>query len=367
MKVLHISGARSWGGNEQQLIDLISELELLNVASVVFGVKNSPLESECGRHNIKFLTSDQKKLNKFSNYKLIKKIVKQELPDVIHLHTSDSLTVFTLSDILYSLKTPTVFSKKGMGNSSSVLSKLKYNYKNISAVICVSKKVKNEFSQILSPKNHRKLEVIYDGISVSRIKEPNYKLKDFLKIEQSKFIIGNIANHVKAKDLPTLILAMNELINIKNIRNVHLIQLGSINPKITPEITALIEQYQLQNNISLVGFLENASSFISEFELYVMSSEREGFPLTIYESFYKKTPVVSTAAGGIPEILIDGENGFLTEVKDYKSLAEKINQLIFNEDLKNKFAQKAYDLFTKNYTTQHCALKTLNLYKRISK
>lgn len=367
MKILHVSGARGWGGNEQQLIDLIPELESLNVSNIVFGVEGSPLEGECQKRKIPFIECKEKKLNKFSNYKFLKQLVKEQKPDVIHLHTSDSLTVYTISDLLYSLKTPTVFSKKGMGGSSSVLSKLKYNYKNLNVVICVSEKVKKDFSVILSKKNREKLVVIYDGISVKRINEPNYNLIEKLTINNKNTIIGNIANHVRAKDLPVLIETMNELVNVHTQKNIHLVQIGSFNDKITPEIKNKMNQYNLNDYITLVGFVDDASSFISQFDIYVMSSEREGLPLTIYEAFYKKIPVVSTKAGGIPEVIKDGENGFLAEVKDYKTLAEKIETLSFDEELKTKFSQKSYDLFMEKYTSKHCAEKTLQLYKDITK
>lgn len=367
MKILHISGAKGWGGNEQQMIDMIPELEKFNIENIVFGVGGSNLQEECSKIKVTFIPCKKDKLNNFSNYKYLKQLIKQIKPDLLHLHTSDSLTVFTLSDLFFKLNIPTVFSKKGMGNSSSILSKFKYNYKNLSAVICVSEKVKTEFSQILNLNNREKLVIIYDGVSVVRIKEPEYDLQDFLKISKSKIVIGNIANHVRAKDLSIMILAMNELINIMNNKNIHLIQIGGFNDKITLELKMLVEKLNLQNYVTLTGFLNNASSFISQFDVYVMSSEREGFPLTIYESFYKKTPVVSTKAGGIPEIIKDGENGFLVEVKDYEELAIKINELIYNQNLKEDFAQKAYDLFVNNYTTFHCAQKTFNLYKSLTK
>lgn len=367
MKVLHISGARSWGGNEQQLIDLIPELEKIEVSNIVFGVEGSPLERECRKRNIPFVECKEKKLNKFSNYKFLKQLVKEQSPDAIHLHTSDSLTVYTISDLLYNLKTPTVFSKKGMGGSSSFLSKFKYNYKNVSAVICVSERVKKDFSTILSEKNKSKLKVIYDGISIDRIKEPTHNLVEKLGINKEKQIIGNIANHVKAKDLPILIEAMNELVNLHQEKNVHLIQIGSFNEKITPELKNRIRQYKLTDYITLAGFVEDASSFISQFDIYVMSSEREGLPLTIYEAFYKKIPVVSTKAGGTPEVITDEENGLLADVKDYKMLAEKVKFLLSNQELKDMFSQNSYRLLTENYTSKHCAQKTLQLYKNIVK
>lgn len=367
MKVLHISGAKGWGGNEQQLIDLIPELEKLNVINLVFGVEQSSLQHECERRNIKFIICKEKKLNKFSNYKFLKQLIKELNPDFIHLHTSDSLTVYTISDLLYGLKTPTVLSKKGMGGRGSILSKFKYNYKNLNAVICVSEKVKSDFSEILSKKNRLKLHVIYDGISIERINEPKYDLINRLKINRDKLIIGNIANHVRAKDLPILIETMNELINVKQESNIHLVQIGSFNDKITPEIKKKINIYNLNNYITLTDFVDDASSFISQFNIYIMSSEREGLPLTIYEAFYKKVTVVSTKAGGIPEIINDGENGFLADVKDYKELAKKTKMLLYDENLKNKFSQKSYELLMDKFTSKHCAQKTLELYKSIVK
>ena len=54
MKILHVSGARGWGGNEQQLIDFIPELEKLGSEHVVFGVSGSILHNRCKELDITF-------------------------------------------------------------------------------------------------------------------------------------------------------------------------------------------------------------------------------------------------------------------------------------------------------------------------
>ena len=64
MKVLHISGAKGWGGNEQQIIDLIPELNNLKVQNVVLGVRNSLLQRECKMRNITFQLLTQKMIQK---------------------------------------------------------------------------------------------------------------------------------------------------------------------------------------------------------------------------------------------------------------------------------------------------------------
>ena len=119
MKILHVSGAKGWGGNEQQLLHLIPKLNELGVQNIVFGIKDSVIQQACLSNNILFIEAKTSKLNKFKNYSYFNKCIKTQKPDVIHLHTSDSLTFFMISDLLYNHKTKAIFSKKGMGASGS--------------------------------------------------------------------------------------------------------------------------------------------------------------------------------------------------------------------------------------------------------
>lgn len=366
--VLHISGSSAWGGNEQQLLDIIPALEKSKVRNVIFGLKNSPLHKKCEKYNIRFICAEEEKFNNFKNYKFLKQIVRAKKPDIIHLHTSNAVTVYVISDLIYKLKTRTVFSKKGMGNSMTMLSLYKYNYKNIDAIFCVSDAVKLSMQKhVLREKNYRKLMVLYEGININRLKKGNSPSVSFdIAKKSDKFIIGNIANHSEAKDLKTLIKSIEYLVNELKFKNFHLYQIGGYS-QLTKEYEALIKELKLSSFISLTGFVDNATSNFNEFDIYVMSSEREGLPLTIYESFYKKIPVVSTRAGGIPEIIKDGDNGFLADIKDYKMLAIKIKKLLESKELRDKFAEESFDLFMNNFEVNKTALKMIRAYKSILK
>lgn len=367
MKVLHISGASSWGGNEQQLIDLIPKLENLNVSNIVFGVEESPLEKECREKNIPFFSCKEKKLNKFSNYKFLKQLIKEQNPDVIHLHTSDSLTLYTISDLLYSLKTPTVFSKKGMGRSSSVLSKYKYNYKNLSSIICISEKVKNEFSQILNKKSKEKLMIIYDAVSLSIIdQKSDFNLKEKFKIPNDSIIIGNIANHTRAKDLDTLIDTADYLINHLNIKNVFFVQIGEFS-KLTEDFKDKIKTKNLENQFVFADKINRAYRFNDQFDIFLMTSEREGGPTSVLEAMFFEKPIVSTNVGILSEIIKNGQNGYISDVKDFPSLAENIKILVLDSEKRKNIVKGNRELIIINNSAQNIAQKTFELYKSISK
>lgn len=367
MKVLHINGAGSWGGNEQQLADLIFELDKLNVENIIMGRPGSPLHNHSKNSQITFIGAKDGKLSRKANYRYLKEVVKDVKPDVIHLHTSDAVTLFTISDLLYKLKTPCVFSKKGMGRSMSQLSILKYNYKNIHKIICVSEATKNAMAkEVLKRKNHKKLIVVYDGINVDRLKpERNDSLKQIFHIPEEKALVGNIANHAPAKDLPTLLKMMHHLVYNLNNNNVHLVQIGEFSG-LTEELKNLQIQLKLEDHVTFTDFQRHATDFLPQFDVYVMSSEREGLPLTVYEAFYKKVPVASTKAGGIPEVIVDGQNGFLAEVKDFKTLAEKLNILLRDVRLQNRFREESLYLFRQKFEANVTAKETFNIYKNIA-
>ena len=368
MTVLHISGARSWGGNEQQLVDVIPELENFKVENLVFGINNSPLHNYLKNQNLQFIPSKEPKIHKRKNFKFLKDIVKEYKPDLIHLHTSDSATLFVISDILFNLKIPAILSKKGIGSSMSYLSLVKYNYSGIKKIVCVSKAVRDDLKQnVIKPQNHDKLCVVYDGVNLNRTKTVRTEnLRKLFNIPNNNYILGNIANHVKAKDLEVLIEMMNFLINELGMQNVHLVQLGEFSG-LTDRLKSKIQELSLEKFISLGGFQNNAVDFIPQFNVYVMSSQREGLPITIFESFYKKTPVVSTKAGGVPEAIQDGENGFLVDVKDYKTLAEKVKIVLNDKKLSEKFTLRSEKIFHERFVSNVTAMNTLAIYKEVLK
>ncbi len=363
MKVLHLSGARSWGGNEQQLVLLISELKSLGVKNVVFGVPNSLLEKYCLQHQISFIPCKSDKLNRRVNYKYLKQIINTNKPEVLHLHTSDSVTVFYLSDLFYRLKIPVVFSKKGVSRKTSFLSRIKYNYKNIDRIICVSETVKNHFKSVLKPVNHPKLVVVYDAV-----KKPVYKqtldLKKTYNISPDKFLIGNIANHTVAKDLFTFINVANFLINGLKFTNVHFIQIGDFSHR-TEQYKMLVKEYQLEEYITFTGFLHDASCYLPQCKLFLLTSEREGGPTSVIEAFSFKTPVVSTQVGVVNEMIENGINGFICPIKDYKELAKKCKILILDDELQKDFAVRSYRKYESFFTSKKLASDTLTIYNNL--
>ncbi|QYA25790.1 glycosyltransferase family 4 protein [Gramella sp. MT6] len=362
MKILHISGHTSWGGSEQQLFNTIEELEKYDVQQMAFCFLDTPTHIALKKTRTEIFAIEKVKPHKSEYLRFLANIVRNNKVDIIHLHTSDALTGFVLCDLIYSLNVATVYSRKHVRNKSSFLSKLKYNYRNIDSIICVSDYVKDHFSKVLNDTARQKLTVIRDGVKQSNSDiEEEYSLRKKLNISEDKVLIGNIANHTKAKDLKTLIKAVSYLVHELNYRNFKLVQIGEFSKR-TPEYKKEVESERIEEYLSFTGFLENASILIPEFDVFAMSSEREGGPSSVIESFFYKTPVVSTRVGIIEETIENGKNGFSVEVGDYKDLAEGIKKLAESPELRNEFSEKSHKMFFENFTTQSLGKNTYEAY-----
>lgn len=365
MNVLHVSGARSWGGNEQQLMYLINELPKYGVVQKFFCYKNTPLSQKLQDKPVEILATDYMKPYSSSYRKELSKIVRDHKIDIIHLHTSDAVTGYVLTDIIYSLKTPTIYARKSIRRKNSYLSQLKYNYKNIHKFTCISDYVRVHFSTLLSKKNQEKLVIIRNGVNLNenKISAP-YELRQKLNIPDSQLLVGNIANHTKAKDLSTLVRAIAYLVNDLGMKEFHLVQIGEFTKR-TDEYKQLVKELGVENYITFMGFTEKASRFLQQFDVFVMSSEREGGPSSVVEAFYYKTPVISTKVGIVDEVIDSGENGFSAEVGDYKALGESILKLNNDPVLRKSFSESSHELFLKNFTAERLGQDTYEVYKSL--
>ena len=365
MKILHISGAKGWGGNEQQIIYIVPQLNELNVENIVYGINNSVLEHECNKVKIPFIGVKTKKLNKYVNYKHLAKTIKEHKPDIVHLHTSDSLMFFLVSNLIYRFKTKLIFSKKGVGVSGSFLSKLKYNNNRLDSIICVSKMVQDSFGKTLNVSALKKTVVVNDSVSLKILDySSSINIRELYNIPKEKFIVGNIANHTNAKDLFTLIDVLTELKHTLKRKDIVFIQVGEFSKK-----TDWLKQYAIENkvfkDIVFMDKIKNASSLNTQFDAFLLTSQREGGPTSLLEAMLIGIPVVSTKVGVVSDIIIDGENGFIADIKDSKFLANKTAQLLDNKELQKQFSEKGKAIIKEQFTAKYIAQKTFEEYQNV--
>ena len=111
--------------------------------------------------------------------------------------------------------------------------------------------------------------------------------------------------------------------------------------------------YGLKENVKFLGWREDMHGLMQAADVMVLPTHTEGLPRVVQEAILLKCPVISTKVGGIPDLLSNGETGFLTEVDDEVTIAEKIQYIIENTDQTRKMAERAYHHYCRKFTVKN--------------
>lgn len=365
MNILHVSGVLKWGGGENHIQNLCFELAQSNpeVNNIILCVEGGQFHQKLTKLNIKFFTARRRRRIDSQFIRRIIQLCKEESIDLIHLHDPTAMQLAIIADHFSNLP-PFVLSKKiSYPVRKNFLSLYKYNYKKIKKYLCVSDETKSVLAEGVKDKS--KILTLYHGTRIDNKSDVTpFKLRGKLGITPDKKIIGNIANHYPAKDLFTLVRTLNRLINEYGRKDVHFVQIGSPS-NTTPEIMALLKTHNLESYISFLGFTENASNFIPQFDIGFMSSKLEGIAQFLYECFYHRVPVVTTNAGGAAEIIKQGETGFIAEKGDDEALARYLVYVLDHPEEAKTIAENGNILLFSQFVTPVMAQKTLAVYRDI--
>ena len=120
------------------------------------------------------------------------------------------------------------------------------------------------------------------------------------------------------------------------------------------ELSSKIEEMGLADEVNYAGRQYGADKvkFLQQAELFVHPTYNDCFPLVLLEAMQYGLPIVSTTEGAIPGIVTDGENGFLVSPKDSTALAEKLETLILQPELREKMGAAGRMKYEQEYTLE---------------
>lgn len=115
----------------------------------------------------------------------------------------------------------------------------------------------------------------------------------------------------------------------------------------TDSLRALLRQHHLEGDFHFTGPVSEPRGALERFDIGVLTSASEGFSNTLMEYLDAGLPVVASRVGGNPELVADGETGFLYEAGDVNALADCILKLIEDDRIRNLFAANAKQMITR--------------------
>lgn len=336
--VLHISTPVTWRGGEQQLYYLVEGSKKFK--HTVLCPENSVLAERLkALPHIELLHFDNSSF--FTRWLSIQKAV--TLPqfsfDILHTHDAKAHSLALYALMATGKKTPLIVHRRvDFAIRRNVIKAFKYTHHLVSRVVSVSKAIDAMVAQQLP--NHKRA-VVYSGVDIDAIHSEPKDIRENLELDPSTFLFVNVAALAPHKDQITLIKAFALFLDqVENKSNIRLLIAGE--GKSRAGVEDAVRSLNLNSNVILMGYRNDVKEWLASSDVFVISSETEGLGTSIIDAMAAKLPIVATAAGGIVELINDGENGLLTPVRDHESMAEKLNVIYRDATLRSKLSANAY-------------------------
>jgi glycosyltransferase involved in cell wall biosynthesis len=236
----------------------------------------------------------------------------------------------------------------------------KYTFNQQDMAISVSDDVRSSIEVNICPRIP--VKTVLNGInteSFQRSEEHRNAIRHSLGILPSDVVIGSIGVFRAQKRLDRwLELIVTLTSTFPNVKGL-LVGDGPLKNDIIVQRNRL----GLDNIVFMPGLQTNTLDWYSAMDIFLMTSEFEGLPLALLEAMSCQLPVVTTAAGGIPEVVRHGKEGFLSEEAQWKELVPHLAQLIVNSDEREQIGIAARQRVKKHFSITQMVHQLEDLYE----
>ena len=288
----------------------------------------------------------------------LSRILGELSPDVIHAHDPHAVAMaaVALSMAMPEPRPRFVISRRSdFPTGPNSFSRWKYGL--VDLAIASSAAVRDRLIRDGIPAG--KIVIVHEGVDVERIvKLPAGNVHAAFYLPTGAPVVGTVSALVPHKGHQYLIDAA--ALVVRDVPDVRFVILGDGERR--EALERQIHDKHLERHVFLGGYREDAVELTKGFDVFAMSSLSEGLCITLIDAMATARPAVATRAGGIPEVLIDGETGYLVEPRDNEALATRLIELLADKTLQARMGAAALARARECFTVARMVDGTVNAY-----
>jgi glycosyltransferase involved in cell wall biosynthesis len=205
---------------------------------------------------------------------------------------------------------------------------------------------------------------VHEGIDLARVDAAApAKLHEELWLPHDAPIVGNVAALVPHKGQRHLIEAA--ALVVRQVPDARVVIAGE--GELRASLEHAIREHRLEKHVLLAGFRPDVLSLHKAFDVFAMSSVTEGLGTSLLDAMACGKPVVATTAGGIPEVVVDGETGILVAPRDHGAMAAAIVRLLKDDELRRRMGQAGLARVRRTFSADRMVEETVRVYKRAAR
>ena len=355
MRILQIIDSLEAGGAERMAVNYANALcKKVEFSGLIATRKEGNLKNQINQSVDYLFLNAIKKID----FKAIKKLYNYcKTNQITHIHAHSSSYQIAVIIKLFTPKINIIWHNH-FGNNEFLKNRkllfLKIGSSFFSKVIAVNQNLEYWSKTVLKHKN-----VIY---------LPNFASKNSIEIQET-YLQGN--QEKKILCLANLRIEKNHFMLIEVAKNVvakhpdwsfHLVG-KDFHDAYSQKLKTSIEKENLKENIFIYGTKTDTDFIISQASICILTSESEGLPVALIEYGMQKKPVVATAVGEIPNIIIHKKNGYLAPSNNVNLFSKYLLELIGNHNLQNKIGEAFFQTIFKDFSEEKVIDKYLKFIK----
>lgn len=204
-----------------------------------------------------------------------------------------------------------------------------------------------------------KVTVIYNGVTISTLPlNARQQARYELGLPDDALVCGAVNRLDPVKGIDDLLEAFTI---VNQTHNTHLIIVGE-GPK-SQQLQALARKMGVSDRVHWTGYRADVHRLLPAIDIFVQPSVHEGMAMTILEAMAASLPVVGTAVGGTPEVIVDGETGQLVPPGEPTALANAIMILLENPETRRRMGQAGQQRVKQRFSVEEMVQRTEQLYE----
>lgn len=226
-------------------------------------------------------------------------------------------------------------------------------------VTSVSESLKQDTLNLFEVK--KEIQVIPNFVDFSKHQHHNEDCQRSLIAREDEKIITHVSNFRKVKRIDDVI---EVFYRIQQQVNAQLIMVGDGPERI--EAIRMCEELGIQRKVKFLGMSNQIYTILCYSDLFLLPSAKESFGLSALEAMMMRVPVISTNVGGLPEVNIHGESGYLFDLGDVDNMAKTAIELLSDSARLEQFKEQAFEL-AKRFDIQSIVAQYLGVYQDVLK
>ena len=343
MKVIQVIPAFRLAGAEVMCENLCVALKNagVDVIAVSLYSENTAITDRLDKKGVRIEYLDKKPGFDASVIIKLVHLFKKEKPDVVHTHIYASkyaLPAAAIAGVKKKIHTVHNMAQKEQGSLGKKVNTFMYRHCGV-VPVALSSEVKKSIGEVYGLQESI-IPVVYNGIDLSKcIRKNDYEANGV-------FTIVHVGRFMKVKNHKTLIRAFAGFAEKKE--NVRLQLLGE--GELLDEMKNYAEKLEVADKVEFLGLQSNVYPYLNKADVFCLPSEYEGVPMTLIEAMGTGLPIVASNVGGIPDMLVNGENALLVEpnyVAVEKAIEKLYNDVEFRIRLGNAAALRSEEFSAK--------------------